>query len=134
MKVLARFEGLAVPATVETGGLDQDTLVKITGDATVDKAGANDKAIGTLRVPAKNDDEIGTVETPFKALIEIEADGAVVAGAWVKIGAVGGTSGEQTAKTWTEGTALADNDSDKALLGVCWVGGADEAKIQVLTF
>lgn len=132
MKVLARFEGLAVPATVETGGLDQDTLVKITGDATVDKATADSDAIGTLRVPAKNDDEIGTVETKFKELIEIEADGAVNAGDWVKLGAL--NAGAQTAKAWTEGTAAADNDSQKRLLGVCWIGGADEATIQVLTF
>ena len=132
MKVLARVEGLAVPATVATAALAQDTMMKITGDATVDKAAANEDAIGTLRVPSKTANGTGTVETKFKELIEIEADGAVAAGDWVKLGALNGTT--QTAKVWTEGTASADNDAQKRLLGVCWVGGADEATIQVLTF
>ncbi len=129
MNLKAQFEGLAVPATVETGGLDKNTLVSITGDATVDKAAANGFPIGRLVVPAKDDDTIGTVETQFKEHVSMEADGAVVAGDWVKLGALSPTDDAHTAKVWVEGT-----DALKRLYGVCWVGGADEATIEVLTF
>lgn len=134
MKVLAKVEGLAVKAIVETANLAKDTLVAITGDATVDKAAANGAAIGRLVVAPTVADGEGTVETKFKELVEMEADGALSAGAFVKLGTLSPTTGKHTAAAWTEGTALADNDVDRRLFGVVWVGGADEATIQVLTF
>lgn len=129
MKALAQVEGLAIPATVETADLPKDTVVAITGDATVDKAAANGTPIGRLSVPAKLADGIGTVETKFKELVECEADGAITAGDWVKLGALSPSTGKHTVKTWIEGT-----DALKRLYGVAWVGGADEATVKVLTF
>lgn len=129
MLLKAQQEGLAVPATVETANLPVDTLMAITGDAQVDKAAADGMAIGRLRVPAKTADGTGTVETRFKELVSMEADGSITAGAWVKLGALSPTDGAHTAKTWVEGT-----DTLKMLYGVAWVGGADEATVQILTF
>lgn len=129
MKVLAKFEGLAVPATVETADLPQDSLVDITGDKTVDKAPADGIPIGRLSVPSKTEDGIGTVETRFKELVSMEADGTLAAGATVQLGTLSPTTGLHTAKAWIEGT-----DTLLQLYGVVWVGGADEATIQVLTF
>lgn len=129
MKVLARFEGLAVPATVETADLPQDSFVDITGDATVDKSAADGVPIGTLRVPAKAADGIGTVETRFRELVEMEADGILAAGAKVQLGTISPTTGKHTAKAWVEGT-----DTLMQFIGVVWIGGADEATIQVLIF
>lgn len=129
MKLKAQVEGLAVPATVETADLPKDTIVSITGDATVDKAAADDTPIGRIVVPANTADGLGTVETKFKELVEMEADGILAAGAYVKLGALSPTDTKHTAKAWVEGT-----DSIKRLYGVVWVGGADEATIQVLTF
>lgn len=134
MKMRAQVEGLAVPATVATANLPQDSLVAITGNATVDKCAADGFPIGRLSVPSKTTNGPGTVETKFKELVEMEADGAVSAGDWVKLGAFSPTTGKHTAKVWTEGTAAADNDPVKRAYGVCWVGGADEATVQILTF
>lgn len=129
MKLKAQVEGLAVTATVETADLAQDTLMEITGDATVDKAPADGIPIGRLTVPAKEADGTGTVETRFKELVEMEADGILAAGAKVQLGTLSPTDGKHTAKAWVEGT-----DTLLQLYGVVWVGGADEATIQVLTF
>lgn len=129
MLLKAQDEGLGVPATVATANLPVDTLMSITGNATVGKAAADGFPIGRLRVPAKTTNGPGTVETRFKELVSMEADGAVTAGDWVKLGALSPTDTKHTAKVWVEGT-----DALKRLYGVCWVGGADEATIQVLTF
>jgi hypothetical protein len=134
MKLKAQVEGLAIPATVVTADLPKDTLVAVTADATVDKCAADGFPIGRLSVPAKLANTQGTVETKFKELVEMEADGAINAGDWVKLGALSPTTGKHTAKVWTEGTASADNDPIKRAYGVAWVGGADEAIVQVLTF
>ena len=128
LKLRKRIEGLGLPATVETGGLPKETAMKITGNATIDKCGSNEAAIGRLTVPAKDDDGTGTVETRFKEHFEIEADGALTAGQWWKYGALNG-DGHQTAKTWVDGT-----DSMKLAMGVVWVGAADDGTAEVLTF
>lgn len=129
MKMLSQVEGLSIAALVETGGLAQDTLVSITGDRQVDKAAANGFAIGRLIVPAKEDDTEGTVETRFKEKVEMEADGIVAAGNWVKLGALSPTDGKHTAKVWVE-----DTDALTRLYGIAFIGAADEGTVTVLTF
>ena len=129
MKVRATCEGLAVPATVVTANLPKDTIVKITANKTVDKADANAFAVGRLVAPAKSANGSGTVETPFKELIEIKAVGTVAAGDFVKLGAPDGTTGENTASTWVDGT-----DSVKRIFGVAWKGGTNGQTIEVLVF
>ena len=128
-KLRAQVEGLAVPATVVTADLPKDTLVSITGDRTVDRAGANAKSIGRLFVPAREADATGTVETRYKELIEIKASGAVAAGDDVKLDAPDGTTGENRAAVFVEGT-----DAEPRRLGTCWKGGADGATLEVLTY
>jgi hypothetical protein len=134
MKLRAQVEGLGMPAIVATANLPVDTLVSITGNGTVGKCAADGFPIGRLSVPAKTANGPGTVETKFKELVEMEADGSITAGDWVKLGTLSPTTGKHTAKVWTEGTAAADNDPVKRAYGVCWVGGADEATVQILTF
>lgn len=126
MKLLAKYEGLAVPATVETADLPQDTFVTVTGDATVDKAAGDVIAIGRLVKSPTAADGPGTVETRFKEKVSGEADGAIAAGDLVKLGALNGAI--QTFKKWVTGT-----DVPELIHGICWVGGADQATVEVLT-
>lgn len=132
MKLRSQFEGLAVLATI-AALLAKDTLLAITGDATVDKAGAGAVVVGRLSVPAKTAGGKGTVETRFKELITIKASGAINAGDRVKMAAADGGGIQRVAK-WVSQTDLVAGDNAETLLGVCWVGGADGADIQVLTF
>lgn len=129
MKLRAQKEGLAIPAIVATASLPKDTLMSITADRKVDKAGANAKVIGRLVVPAKTANGNGTIETKFKELIEIKGSGALAAGALVKMAAVDGTTGENVVVAWVSGT-----DGFELLLGVVWFGGASGAVLEVLTY
>lgn len=129
MKLRAQSEGLAVPAIVATANLPKDTLVSITADRKVDKAGLNANCIGRLVVPAKTTNGNGTVETKFKELIEIKGSGTLAAGALVKLAAVDGTTGENVVVAWVSGT-----DGAERLFGVVWFGGASGAVLEVLTY
>lgn len=128
MKLRSQKEGLGLPATV-AAVLAQDTIVSITGNRTVNKAGANAVAIGRLSVPAKAASGKGTVETKFKELIEIKGSGALAAGALVKLAAADGTTGENVVLVWVSGT-----DGFERLFGVVWNGGGDGATLEVLTY
>ena len=129
MKLRAHKEGLGLRATI-AAVLDKDTLVKITADKTVNKAGsANDFHIGRLSVPAKAASGVGTVECRFKELIEIKGSGALSAGAIVKLAAADGTTGENRAVAWVSGT-----DVWERAFGVVWKGAADGGTLEVLTF
>jgi hypothetical protein len=103
MKLRAQKEGLAVKATVATVEA-KDTLMTISGDNTVAKAGANAIVIGRLVVPARAVNGLGTVETKFKELVEIKTGGALAAGVPVKLAAVDGTTGENIVTAWVSGT------------------------------
>ena len=128
MKVRAQVEGLGVPAKIVTANLPQDTALKITADRTVDKStAADDKIVGTLRVPARVANTQGTVETRFKSLVEAECDGAIAAGDYVKAGAH--NAGVQCFKKWTAGA-----DDASLILGQCWFGGADTETGEFLCF
>lgn len=131
MKLNAHREGLAVArgVVVVTANLPKDTLVAITGNRTVDKAGANAQAIGRLVVPAKTAGGNGTVETRFKEWVEIRLGAALTAGAQVKIGAPDPTTGENTVVAFVSGT-----DGIERLYGVVWKGGASGAVGEVLTY
>lgn len=128
MKLRAQQEGLAVIATI-AAVLAKDTLVAITGNRTVDKAGANAQAIGRLVVPAKAVAGQGTVETRFKEFVEIKMAAALTAGTQVKLGAPDGGTGENTVVAWVSGT-----DGAERLYGVIWSGGAVGAVGEVLTY
>jgi hypothetical protein len=69
MKLRTQHEGLAVRATVATVE-PKDTIMTITGNRTVGKAGSNANPIGRLVVPPKTAGGIGTVETRFKELVD----------------------------------------------------------------
>lgn len=128
MKLRAHKEGLAVPATVATVE-PKDTIVTITGDKTVGKAGANANPIGRLSVPAKANNGPGTVETKFKELVEIKTGGVLAAGALVKLAAVDGTTGENIVVAWVSGT-----DGFERLYGVVWKGAGSGAVAEVLVY
>ncbi|PYS72727.1 MAG: hypothetical protein DMF69_06910 [Acidobacteria bacterium] len=127
-KIRARVEGLAVPAVIHTANLPQDTALKITGDATVDKSTTvDDKIVGELRVPSRTADGQGTVETRFRALVDAECDGAIAAGDYIKAG--DHNSGVQCFKKWTplgvSAGPVFTGDLPHLIVGQCWVGGAD---------
>lgn len=128
MKLRATREGLAVIATI-AAVLAKDTLVAITGNRTVDKAGANANSIGRLVVPAKAAAGQGTVETKFKEFIEIKAAATLAAGALVKLAAPDGTTGENTVVAWVSGT-----DGYERLYGVVWNGAALGGTVEVLSY
>lgn len=128
MKLRAQVEGLAVIATI-AAVLAKDTIVAITANRTVNKAGANANPIGRLVVPAKVVNEQGTVETKFKELVEVKGSGVLAAGAAVKMAAADGTTGENVVVAWVGGT-----DSFERLYGIVWNGGADGATLEVLTY
>ncbi len=129
MKLLSQVEGLSIPATVVTANLDKNTLLKITGDATVDKATANSIVIGKLAVPVKTANSTGTVETSCKDLSEMKTTEVLVAGDSWKAGVPDATTGESTAAKWVDGT-----DSPVRRCGVVWKGAASGGTAQVLTF
>lgn len=128
MKLRAHKEGLAVPATVATVE-PKDTIVTITGDKTVGKAGANANPIGRLSVPSKSVNGPGTVETKFKELVEIKTGGVLAAGALVKLAAVDGATGENIVVAWVSGT-----DGFERLYGVVWKGAGSGAVAEVLVY
>ncbi len=133
MKLRAQIEGLAILATI-AAVLAKDTFVSITGNRTVNKAGADAVVIGRISKPSAAANGKGTVETRFKELIEIKASGAVAAGDRVKLAAVDGVTGENRVIKWTSQTDAVAGDKPDTLFGVCWNGGADGATIEVLTY
>jgi hypothetical protein len=132
MKLRSQIEGLAVPTTV-AAVLARDTVVSITGNRTVNKAGADAVVVGRLSKPAKEANGKGTIETRFKELIEIKADGAIAAGEVVKLSAADG-AGLQRAKKWVGQTDATAGDKPETMFGVCWNGGADGATVEILTY
>jgi hypothetical protein len=129
MKLRAQNEGLGLSAIVATANLPVDTLVSITADRKVDKAGLNANVIGRLVKPAKTANGQGAVESKFKELIEIKGSGTLAAGAPVKLAAVDGSTGENVVVAWVSGT-----DGAERLFGVVWFGGASGAVLEVLTY
>lgn len=129
MKVLRTSEGLAIPATVATANLPKDTMMKITGNKTIDKATANAFNVGRLTVSSKTAGGDGTLETPFKEHIEIKTTELLAAGDFFKFGAPDGTTGENTAAKWVDGT-----DSIVRRVGVIWKGAASGGVAEALTF
>lgn len=129
-KLRAQFEGLAIRVTV-AAVLAKDIFVKLTGDNTVNAAGANEYAIGRLVVPARSANGIGTVETRFKEKIELKVSqgGGVVAGDFLKLAAVDGTTSETRVAKWVSGT-----DAFERLIGVCSKGAADGGTCEALIF
>jgi hypothetical protein len=132
MQLRATLEGLAVPATI-AAILAKDTLMAISGDRTVAKAAADALVVGRLIKPAKEVNGSGTVETRFRSLIEIKADGIIAAGNVVKLSSADG-SGNQRAKKWVGQTDAAAGDKPETMFGVCWLGGADAATVEVLVY
>jgi hypothetical protein len=150
MKVKANFEGLAI-VVVMAAVLAKDTIVALTGDKTVNKAGAGDFLVGRVVKPASAINGTGTIETRFKERIVIKASGAIAAGDRVKMAAADGGGIQRVAKWTTQSvtvTTLVDadltnpyvtgatlaGDSPDLICGVCLVGGADGADIEVLTY
>lgn len=133
MKIRARLEGLAILA-IFAAVLTKDTVVAITGNRTINKAGADAVAIGEVTVPAKAVNGNGTIETRFRALIEIKASGALVAGDRVKLAAADGGTGENRVTKWISQTDLVAGDKPDTLYGVVWYGGADGATVEVLVY
>jgi hypothetical protein len=132
MKLRAQVEGLAITVII-AAILVKDTIVTITGDRTVNKAGADAIPLGRLVKPASAANGEGTVETRFKELITIKASGALVAGDRVKLAAADG-GGIQRVTKWISQTDAAAGDKPDTLFGVVLVGGADGADVEVLTY
>lgn len=133
MKLRAQREGLAIRVTVDTANVAKDQLVKLTGDNAVDSAGENEFPIGRLVKPSRTAAGVGTVECNgrIKEKIEIKnaSGGALVAGDFVKMAAVDGTTGESCVGKWVTGT-----DAFERNIGIVCKGGANAAVVEVLTF
>lgn len=130
MKLRSQREGLAIPATVVTANLPKDTLMKITGNRTIDKATAGTVHVGRLTVPVKTANAAGgTLETRFKELIEIKTTEILAAGDLVKHGVVDVTTGENTVAKW-----LVATDAVALAFGVVWNGAASGGVAEVLTY
>jgi|SRR5882724_1854865 len=120
-KIRAISEGLSVPAAIHTANLAKGTFVKITADAKVDAANAEDDlVVGFVRKTSRTADGSGTIETRFDLLVDQKCSGAIAAGDRVKNGTASG--GVQTFKKWIAGT-----DNPHLIVGVCWIGAADTA-------
>lgn len=115
---------MGIEVTVNSGEIGD--LVYFSDDDTVSVAGADcaNKA-GILAWKDSKTGE-GMVETFFHHEVYVEFDGAVAAGDWVKVGAPN-ANGEQTFKKWVSGT-----DAETLRVGMCKLGGADEAKGEIL--
>lgn len=133
MKLRSKAEGLAIVVTF-AAVLAKDFLVTLTGDKTVNKAGADAVYVGRVVKPPKAANDTGTIETPFKERWEIKASGAIAAGDRVKFAAADGVTGENRVTKWTSQTDAAPGDKPDSLLGVCLVGGADGATVEVLVY
>jgi hypothetical protein len=133
-KLRAHRSTLNIPATIVTANLPIDTIVSITGDKTVDKAGANAIPVGRVFKTARAANGSGTLETRFNALVEIKASGAVAAGEIVKLAAVDPGTGENRAAKWTGQTDAVAGDKPETRYGICWKGGADGATLEVLEY
>ncbi|HEV7377326.1 MAG TPA: hypothetical protein VGN95_21595 [Pyrinomonadaceae bacterium] len=132
MKLIAQVEGLGIKV-IFAAILVRDAIVTITGDRTVNKAGADAIPFGRVVKPAKEVNGEGTVETRFKERITIKASGAIVAGDRVKMAAADG-GGIQRVTKWISQTDAAAGDKPDTLFGVCLIGGADGADVDVLTY
>jgi hypothetical protein len=134
MKVRAHRSTLNIVATIVTALLPKDTIVSITANNTVDKAGANAVPLGrVLKVP-RTANGSGTIETRFNALVEAKGVGTVAAGDIVKLAAVDGTTGETRVTKWTGQTDAVAGDKPETRYGVCWKGGADGATLEILEY
>ncbi len=128
MKLRAQKEGFAIRATI-VAILPKDTLVAISGDRTVAKAGANDVVVGRVSAPAKVASGVNTIETKFKELVEIKTGGVLAAGALVKLAAPDGTTGENVVVAWATGV-----DGYERLYGVVWFGAGSGGVAEVLAY
>jgi len=128
MEIKANVEGLALTAIMETAGVLADQLVEVTGDRTVDVAGSGGIPCGHVSVPVKDaaeEDGECTIEFHrFRRVFEAKAvGGALAAGAQVKLGAI--ASGQSTVAD------LAGGDR-KLMVGIVWIGAAENATVTVL--
>jgi hypothetical protein len=151
MKIRSRVNNLLAIVATFAAVLARETAVAITANRTVNKAGAGAVVVGHVFKPAAAVNGKGSIETPFKALIEIKADGAIAAGDRVSMSSADG-DGNQRVKKWTVQTVtittvvdadLVDpyvtdadlsGDSPDLIYGVCWNGGADGATVEVLVY
>jgi len=117
-KITRSKDVLALTLAITSG--EEGDIVYPSGDLAVSKAPANSRnVLGILAYKDKEGD--GTVETNFSREMEVEFDGAVAPGDYVKIGA-NNPSGEQCYKKWVSGT-----DAESLRIGLCIKGGADES-------
>ena len=137
MKIRSRMNNLVAIVATFAAVLAENTIVAITANRTVNKAGAGAVAVGHVFKPAKAVNGTGSIETTFKAFIEIKFDGAVVAGDRVKLSAADG-DGNQRVKKWVsqtfDGDGVATGDTADLIYGLCWYGGADGATGEVLVY
>jgi len=121
--------GLGIVATIETKDVPKDTHVAITGDAQVDVAGSGDIVIGHVSRAAKAGEEDAecTIETRYKRLFTAKAvGGALAAGALVKAGAP--ASGNVSTVATTDGSDW------ELVVGIVWIGAAENAEVTVLGY
>jgi len=137
MKLRSRTNNLLGILAVFAAVLAENTIVAITGNRTVNKAGAGSIPVGRVFKPATAVNGKGSIETGFSYLAEIKFDGAVAAGDRVKMAAADG-DGNQRVKKWVaqdfDGEGVATGDTADLICGICWNGGADGTTGEVLFY
>ncbi len=117
---------LSIPDAICAQLLPKDAMVSITGNRTVDAAGAGGKVFGRVLVPAKAVGEVATIETFFRERHDLKTTGTIAAGDYFKMAAYDQAAGESTVAKWTPGT-----DAEELKAGVCFKGGAANSTVEV---
>jgi hypothetical protein len=124
MKILNTKIHYGVRAVFQ-GDLEPGTLVKITGDRTVNTATAGSHVIGIVTVKRDTKNE-GTIDLFGSALAEIKVTAKTDAGVIVKAGVPSGTT--------STAMPLANVDKVNLEIGICWKGAAINGTATIILF
>jgi hypothetical protein len=105
--------------------LEPGTMVKITGNNTVNAATAGSNVIGIVTVKRDSKNE-GTIDIFGSAVAEIKVTAKVDAGTIVKAGVPSGTI--------TTAMPLANVDATNLEIGICWKGAAVNGTATIILF
>ena len=122
---VAQGETLSIPDATFAAKLAKDVIVRISGNRTINAAGAGHTPFGRVSVPARAADELGTVETFFRERHDLKTTTIIAAGDFFKMAAVD-TDGSSRVAKWVAGT-----DAEELKAGICWYGGGVGATVEV---
>lgn len=122
---VAQSGGLSIGDATFAAKLNKDVIVRITGNRTIDTAGAEHVAFGRVSVPARAATELGTIEVFFRERHDMKTTTTIAAGDFFKLAAAD-TDGSTRVAKWVAGT-----DAEELKCGICWYGGSANATVEV---